>query len=307
MPTLNITASRFRSAFSHLRGIYAPNLTRKKCIKFAQVVGNSHFSRAYGRTATALALASYRAMAVRCVLDFTQSQVRCSDDYAALESSEKINLSYWIGMTFAAIAADELLGVSRLTHALRQHGLVKANKKAKSLADLVGQDAQGNWHVIEAKGRQTVPSPADRRAWKQQARTVRSINGTAVSTRSYCVGLIDDPCQILMVDPPPRRRNPLALSIDPDELGNGYYEPFREFLQGDVRIVKRGNNAFVLRVIAFDPIDHDYIYVGLDERLLLKTRRSRSLPGRGTEFEDEGLYVGTDGVAIASSSGPCNL
>lgn len=307
MPHLDITASHFRLGYSHVNGVHTPNVSRKKCVKCAQVVGNAHFSRAYGRTATALALAAYRAIAVRCVLDFSQQQVRRVNEYVALESSEKINLSYWIGMTFAAIAADELLGVSRLTHALRQNGLVKANKKSKSLADLVGKDAQGNWHVIEAKGRQTAPSPADQRHWKQQARTVRSINGTAVSTRSYCVGLIDDPCQVMMVDPPARRRDPLDLSIDPDEFGNGYYEPFRRFLKGDVRIVKRGKRTFVLRVITFDPIDHDYIYVGLEEHLLSKMRSSRQLTSRVKEFEDEGLYVGTDGVAIASSSGPCNL
>jgi len=307
MPTLSMTAKGFKAPFNIHNGTSNRNITQKQCIKFAVAVGNSHFSRAFGRTATALALASYRAAAIRCVLDFGHNTLRIRAEYSQLESTEKINLSYWIGMTFTAIAADRILGVPRLTHATRQSGLRKVNPRSRSLADLVGEDQQHRWHVFEAKGRQTTPSATHRKDWKAQARTVRSINNTNVSTRSYCVGLLATPCSFEMVDPPPRRRDPVDLKIDSDDLGLGYYRPFVEFLQTDVRTMTRNKRTVFVRPITFDPIDNMSIYIGLENRHFSAAERRAEIPFSVKEYEDDTLYIGKDGVAVATSKGPCDL
>ncbi len=243
-------------------------------------------------------------MAIRCVLDFGQPAIQRRDEYVQLESSEKINLSYWIGMTFAAIAAHEVLSVRRLTHAQRQSGLKKVNQKSKSLADLVGRDTKKRWHVIEAKGRQTPPDVPDRQDWKTQARTVRSINGTNVSTRSYCVGLIGVPCEIELVDPPSKMPNSQELKIDEYELGDGYYKPYREFVGRQHQLVKRAGRSFLVRVIAHDPISGDYIYVGLEESFMVSGQQDIV---DVEEFEDQLFYAGTDGIVIAAGKNPCKL
>ena len=178
MATIDLRVSGYGAPYAGFNGNSTPRLTRTKCIKFAQAVGISHYSTSFGRTPTALAMATYRAMPIRCVLDFGGAALVPYGQYSQLESTEKINLSYWIGMTFTAFAADQVLSVPRTIHALQGgHRIARANPKSKSLADLIGQDAALNWHIFEAKGRQTVPSAPDRAAWKAQATWVSASSG----------------------------------------------------------------------------------------------------------------------------------
>jgi hypothetical protein len=171
-----------------------------------------------------------------------------------------MNLAYWIGMTFTAFAADQVLSVPRTIHALQGgHRITRANPMSRSLADLIGQDAALNWHVFEAKGRQRVPTAPDRAAWKAQARTIATVNGVAVATTSYCVGLLTNPCRIDMVDPPPRRRQPIDLTLSPNMFRLEYYRPYIEFLRTGASTLNRQGRLFRVRPIAFDPIEGDYI------------------------------------------------
>lgn len=308
MPTLQLDVRGFKNAYLQLNGMRLSNISRLKCIKFATTVGNSHFSRAFGKSQAALALAAYRATAVRCVIDFSHASLRPIHQYTRLESTEKMNLSYWIGMTFAAIAADEVLGVPRTIHAFHMGRRIRrANPNSKSLADLVGQDASNAWHVFEAKGRQTSPSQQNMIDWKKQATTVHSVNNTRVATGSYCVGIIANPFRVELIDPPPRGSSPVDLTVKPDDLGRGYYQAYIEFLQADPRKMRRDNRAFIVRPIAYDPVEGEFIYVGLEDRYFFLSDSQTQFTFSVDEYEDKSLYVGTDGVAIATSPGPCDL
>lgn len=307
MPTLDIAVSNFKGAYATLNGIYSPNVSRLKCLKFATTVGTSHFSRAFGRTPTAVALAAYRAKAVECVIDFNNPSLRPLPEYSQLDPSEKTNLSYWIGMTFAAITADHVLDIPRTIHAYHLGRRIrKVKPKSPSLADLAGQDSVNDWHVFEAKGRQNAPSNASRNDWKAQARTVRSIDNSAVATRSYCVGLIANPFRVELVDPPPRRDEGVDVKLDPDDHGRGYYRPYIEFVRADPRKVLRDDRVFLVRPILYDPIKNGYVYLGLEDRYFFLDETT-PFEFKVTEYEDESMYAGTDGVVVIISSGPCDF
>lgn len=304
MGRLMIAASGFRGQLSPLNRHHRRTISAKKCIKFATTVGNSHFSRAFGRTVTALSLSVYRAMAIVCAIDFGHTSLQIRPEYSQLESTEKMNLSYWVGMTFTAISADALLDVPRLIHAQQHGGIRRANKKSRSLADLVGMDRQSNWHVFEAKGRQKPPTTQESRDWKTQARTVASINGSPVSTRNYCVCLLKNPISVNLVDPP-RKGKANHFSVDLSEIREGYYSPFVQFLKTNSVRVKRDGRTFTIRPIAYDPIDDAHIYVGLDDYYLQMSQNDTFDPPHVAEYEDDTFYTGSDGVAIATSSTPC--
>ena len=231
MATIDISVSKFSN--TSLNGSRTIQLSRQKCIKFAIGVGTSHYSASFRKTKTAVALASYRAMAVRCVFDFGSKgkPLEPYRDYRRLEATEKVNLSYWIGMTMAGVAVDEVLGVTKTTHASHMgRKITHSNPKTKSLADLVGFENK-RYHIIEAKGRQTKPSTILRNAWKTQAQTISKVNGVAVSTNSYSVGLIDSPVVIELEDPPANDPNGMDLKMSPESFGVGYYEPYIDFLR----------------------------------------------------------------------------
>ena len=301
MSKLSLTASNFSALYPGLNNTHTIEVSKRKALKFATTVGTAHYAAAFGRTQTALALASYRAQAIRCVMDFDQPVLQRFNEYSQLDSTEKSNLSYWIGMTIAAITADELLHVPRLTHASKLDGIVKRDPSSKSLADLVGPDTVGALHVIEAKGRQHKISPDDARRYKEQAQTIMSVRGVTVSTTSYSVAYLRQTITAILVDPPPQSGG-VDLKIDPDDFGKGYYQPFVEFLGRKPFKISRGGRNFLVRPISYDPIDREYVYVGLEDRFCFGETGGTVKP-----FDYPPLYVGSDGVVIYTSDTPCNL
>jgi hypothetical protein len=306
MPTVTLQVNGFGAAYAKHNGTATPPLSRLNCIRHATTVGISHYSPSFQRTPTAVWLSAYRAVAIRCVLDFSQASLTRHQAYPQLESTEKMNLSYWIGMTFAAFAADQVLGVPRTIHASQGagHRIQKANPKSGSLADLIGQDAAQAWHVIEAKGRQTPPSTPARTAWKAQARTIGSINGAAIATQSYCVGLLSMPCCIEFIDPlPPSGRPPMDLKVDRAKFELEYYRPFIEFLQAGARTIRRDGRSFHVRPIAYDPIDQQTLSIGLEHAYMILQRPRARFRFHVPEIDDEVFYCGTNGIVVHASDG----
>lgn len=308
MPIVNASISDFTGAYAHLNGNTTVQLSRRKCLKFATTVGLSNLRPAHPNGVVALALASYRAMAVKCCLDFSGHNVAVHGDFRSLETSEKANINYWIGMTGAAVAADSYLQVSRLVHATQFNGaaIQRANTTSKSLADLIGVDLNGGYHVIEAKGRGRGPTANERNAWKTQAQTIGMIGGAQPVTRSYCVAVINSQFRIDWNDPPEPPSWTLNLSSNEDAFDEGYYGPFRTFLDSDTsQKVERDGRDLLVRVIAFDPQEHEYVYLGLLSSFL-QTASSRQL-AEIQELDAEDTYVGRDGVAVITGKTPCEL
>ncbi len=307
MPTLEVRGRDFPVGFNHLNVSHSLHVSELKCLKFASTIGISHFSPAHQRSVTALSLAVYKALALKCAIDFSQPTLRLHAEYSHLESSEKTNLSFWLGMTFAAIAAAELLDVPRLIHATHQHGLIRANPNSRRLADLVGQDSQNRWHVVEAKARQRKATAKDRQDWKQQAQTVGSINGTAVSTQSYCFTQVQSRLESELVDPPGGDETNLKLKISSKEFSENYYQPFLEFLEPSSSTQTVGGRTARVRMIAYDPVASQYLHIGLDEEVHSCLTLTEQLPEVIESHEDNNMYIGTDGIAVMTSKGPCDF
>lgn len=305
MPSLPVAISSFNTPFSGLNGSKTANVSRLKCMKFATTVGVSHYTPTFGRTTTALALSAYRAMAIRCAIDFGYPQLRLRSEFRDLEGSEKSNISFWIGMTFAAITAADFLKVPRTIHAQKKHGLVKQNPRSKRLADLVGKDASSRWHVVEAKAIRRTPTASDLAKWKTQATSIASINGAPVATHSYCCTRTLVSLRTTLVDPPPSNDQTRNLRINDSDVGSGYYQPFLDFLRG-TEPTSIGNRRVRLRVVGVEPTSQEYLYLGLDENAALSAEGS-NVPGELPEYDDDNLYIGTDGVAVYTSKGPCDL
>lgn len=307
MPKIRVRGESFPAVFSRLNKQHKLEVSELKCLKFASTIGVSHFKPAYQQSVTALSLAVYKALALKCAIDFSKRQLRLHAGYSELESSEKANLSFWLGMTFATIAAAELLKVPRMIHATHQHGLIRENSGSRRLADLVGQDTKQRWHVIEAKARQRKASTEDRTDWKTQAQTVGSINGSAVTTQSYCFTQVQSPLESELVDPPGDDDNQLKLKIAPAEFSENYYQPYMEFLQPFSSIQTVDGRVARVRVIAYDPSAMRYLHIGLDEEVYSCVKSREQLSAVIKQHDGNNIYIGTDGVAVMSSKGPCDF
>ncbi len=139
-------------------------------------------------------------------LEDEYGQLRLADDYRHLDGSEKVAMSYWQGMVFAKLAAEEALGVRWLVHAdaLERRRMLTRTAGAKKRADMVGQDDQLNWHVIEAKGYSNAYTAEKLTKAKTQAGVVARINHQPPATTSASItSLWTSPIHVLLDDPPP--------------------------------------------------------------------------------------------------------
>jgi len=306
MPALNVTASGFSPPFTKLNVVHSIQVSKRRCMKFATSIGLPLLKAASPTSGHAVALANYKAMAIKCAIDFTGTSLTRPSAYKQMDQTEKANISYWTGMTFSALIADELLNVTRLVHAsaFDRMRLARVNPKSRRLADLVGQDSSGDWHVVEAKARQDNPSDEKRISWKNQATTVSTIDGIRPVTCSYSLACIGDTYSAELVDPPAEEQFwPISINFEQNAIVIGYYKPIVDWLSERSTTIERQGIPLVMRLAGFDPADNEFIFLGLVENVL-KAVRHNELTERLNSVDLEDAYIGTDGIAVITSHNP---
>jgi hypothetical protein len=298
MPDLEIRVGGFIGAFAKLNRTRTVGVSKNRLRKFAITVGLPVHAVAAPSARHAMMFAAYKAQAIKCAVDFSKPTLGHHKEYTHLDPSEKANLSYWTGMTLAALTAEEVLGVPRLIHAAAfgRARLVNANVNSRSLADLIGADAVGHWHVVEAKARQSLPSDAVRDRWKGQATTIATVDGTTPATASYAFTWVDPTYRVELIDPPGGSASGVELTLQPNAVLRGYYGPLLETL-GDVRPRDAAGLDVVAAVVAFDAVDREDVLVGMTASALERVRAGElPPPTQAREFENG--YVGSDGIVV---------
>lgn len=293
MPGLLVQVRDFASGPSNeTTGI---TISKRRFLKFAVSTGSPIYAATIGGSRLPVAFASYKALAAKSSIDFTRADLELAVGYRNLEPTEKANLSYWTGMTFASLLADHFLKIPRLLHASSYAGLVRRDPSSKVLADLIGQDPTGGWHVLEAKARESVRTKG-RDAWKRQAMSIASINANSPVTQSYALARIGRVLRAELVDPSSDDTHGIELELSEAEFLDTYYRPIRRWVSEGTRITREGHEMRV-RLAAFDAADSEFVWIGL-----AASRISQELEGQaGGDLEFEDVYLGTDGIVVATS------
>ncbi len=233
-----------------------------------------------------------------------------------LDATEKANISFWTGMTFAALVSEHCLRVPSVWHvaSMIRSGRATLTPGTRVVADLLGQDHHGDWHVIEAKARQGSVSANDRASWKAQTGTIASVAGASPTTRSYCLTRVGDPYTVELVDPPESevvKGGELVLSAEQAVVD--FYYPDLFATDQDIGCGRRGTapcksigSPSAVRLAAFDPNTQLYWFAGLRSDALeaVRARRAPEPTFRRESFTIDDGYVRSDGIAIVSSPEP---
>ena len=310
MPTLNTSAFAFTGTLASINGARALNISKRRLMKFAVSVGLPILRVGAPSSQHAVALASYKALAMKCAIDFSRATLGLPAGYRQLDATEKVNISFWSGMVLAALVADEYIKTSRLLHAAsfkKAQYLTITAGSGRRLADFVGQDQTGNWHVVEAKARQNSPSPNQESEWKQQAQTVASVQGVVPMSRSYALTNVGSNYSVNLVDPNPSDTIQRSLTFRDLSVAiiQGYYGSLYEWLSNtDATItVQRGQQEIVTRLAGYEPSEREYLFLGLTKYTMESLQRNQ-IPERVVAQEFADTYLGSDGIAITTSPTP---
>ena len=190
---MQVKFSGFNRNQRELSGTREITITLEELIHASVTVGAPTLQAAIPNSRQALAFAFHKMFAMATIVEFDETgRISNSDTYYKLDQSEKVVLSYYMGMAMAKIIADRFLQVRWPVHARAMKDadrLTISPRRSRSLPDLIGQDSAGEWHVIEAKGYQKDPGKTKRSQWKKQAKKVRSIDTIPPVTKSYCLTL----------------------------------------------------------------------------------------------------------------------
>lgn len=229
--------------------------------------------------------------------------------YDSLDSTEKGAVSYFVGMAMAKLIAWRFLGVVWLVHLekMRRHRVVRL--MGSSRPDLIGAMWNGNWVVVEAKGRTNGYSLDAIAKAKNQTRQVKEISGTPPALKVATESFFDHGALSLhCADPEDYDPGAVSFDIEPAAYLQTYYEPFLALAeQGDLTKVEVGQRKYICC-----PDPQSGVTIGLDE-FVYRLARERQLsfetlarvakeqvgapPVEGAEFQafPDGVIVGVDG------------
>lgn len=238
-------------------------------------------------------------------LDFSGNDLSIRGGYDTLDQSEKTGCSYATGMTAAKVIASELLDTPHLTHATAleaTHTLKRKDPKSKSLADLIGNSRSGDWHILEAKGRQSYSS-TEEDEWKAQATTVSHVNGIAVASNAYAVTHVVSPVAAKVVDPEGEGESIEVLVEGENSFGTVYYQGIYDLLSVSIPLgVSIGGQNCVVTPVGLDSDSDRVLLVGVEESLLDPLVRQR-MPSFES-VEETYSYLGSDGIVVTSRRVP---
>jgi hypothetical protein len=219
--------------------------------------------------------------------------------YRALDPSEKGAISYFLGLTTSKLFAHRCLQVPWLLHLdVYRSQLQAVLQPGRSKPDLVGQDCNGEWIVVESKGRTHELEESALAKAKAQARRVRSISG---SSPKYKLGIQayfeSSQLSLSVVDPDENDDDRVDLPITVEMITAEYYQPFRNWIdeRDHIKTVKIAGRSYLVRAVPqFD------FAVGLDSSLYrgpsTETASNAEEIFEGQPPHDQ--FTGRDGVLV---------
>jgi len=155
-----------------------------------------------------------------------------SSAYVGLDPSEKSAISYFLGLTMTKVFCARILTIPWLMHLDVYREILQPElRNTRSRPDLIGKNNQGEWVVLESKGR---TNGFDRRALqraKEQAQQVQTISGEIPTLRIGLQVHFERGILHLEVDDPnPKKGQEFEIPIPNEKFFDGYYRPFRKWL-----------------------------------------------------------------------------
>lgn len=300
MPTISYTARNFPPQYGNaLAGHYDLPITWPELVWAGISVGRAellHLMRfgPYSRFEIV-----YRAALIFANLkERPDGRVVRSEAYDGLDPSEKGAVSYFLGLTIAKLVADRLLSIPWLMHLdVYRQDLQPLLLPGDTRPDLVGQTTAGDWVAIEAKGRTNERDAKALERAKEQVEALITVSGVAPTLRVALQAHFENGVLNCTLDDPEEKKSKrrLDIPISRPKLFEGYYRPFREWLNEAPNTRRQTVRGRRFRVADLRDID---LSVGLDEALLAQDPLAAAGDAEREHIAEERRAVGRDGVLV---------
>jgi len=161
-----------------------------------------------------------------------------TDLYKDMDPTEKVFISFSLGMMVSKLFSEKLLNVPWLEHVSNFSGTLKIYGKTKSRPDLIGRNKRGEYVIVEAKGRTNTFDSAAQLKAKSQSKVIASIGGMKpilkVASQSYFKNFL----KVCFEDPEGIDEQSIDLEISEDDFFRSYYGQFSSLTENDLSLLK---------------------------------------------------------------------
>lgn len=219
-----------------------------------------------------------------------------------LEKTEKMTVSYQLGMGLTKAVTEKLLNIPWLIHLGHYHGNVEYRRTGHNLSklilyhsrnyfrkpDLIGFDSEALPHVFEAKGLSTQYDKGAIQDAIDQVSQVHSINGIRPETRvACCFNLSSHPITAQIVDPNEKLRKGIKFEINITEMFNNYYSMFLfDDSWVETKIIQLFDRKFKIRAIGAPNI-----YIGIDNEIYNMVKESSFLNQYPKWYKNNKIFI----------------
>lgn len=304
MPTLKYWTHNFpSSAPTSLLHRGRLTLTWKDLVWAAITVGKPGGSYLFTHGWHSLSDIISRTHAIYANLRTSKGGLVKSSLYDASDPTEKGATSYFIGMLIAKLACDRLLGTPFLFHFSMTGPMgIPVRMRGTLEPDLVGLLRNGNWIVVEAKGRTHGKDAHALIKAKKQTQAIRSISGSKPVYRIASQTYFNPDMRLILDDPVPEDRDLIDVEIDMAATYRRYYSAAFEATKNSSDVRSVGAHKY-----AFASVPGTGLEIGLSTNLraLFESDRTQSLLPHATktaypvsDYESTRTYG--DGIAITT-------
>jgi hypothetical protein len=255
-------------------------------------------------------------------VDTNRRSLTLSNTFKGLQQSEKVTVSYHLGMGLAMASASNLMNVPWLVHLDSIPGVVlgslngqvptkfqlHSTRKTAREPDLIGFDNQRNAHVFEGKGYSNGINTSELQHAIDQVSQVVTINGVAPATRTVMFSdLSPSPFLITIIDPDDDESIGYQMTVNFNSFLRTHYSVFAETnIWSNATLFSVGDNLFR----AF-PIGKPNYFFGIASRILDQlpnifsstiTDRFTTLEAINPEILGDTLAIGQDGTILFDTS-----
>ncbi|MBA4159954.1 MAG: hypothetical protein H0X65_21170 [Gemmatimonadetes bacterium] len=237
-------------------------------LRAAITVGRRNAQAVFAHGQHSVFEANYRAYMVKANLTEDQNaELVRTRAYQDLDPTEKGAVSYFLSMGLVKLLCEHFFGVPWLVHLDNFDRDLDPPLGRGSRPDLIGQDANGEWVVVEVKGRSNDLPTALLGDGKLQCTMVQRVEGRIPLLR--IVGGVyfkEHKVQTIFRDPDRKEARPSDLKINRARLLREYYTPLLDAVERgeDTKVEVHADRRY--RVARFPSLDFE---LGVDEDVAL--------------------------------------
>lgn len=166
------------------------------------------------------------------------NQLEKSDVYLEMDPTEKVFVSFSLGMVMSKLFALKLLGIPWLEHVANVNSSISTKTTTKSRPDLIGLNVRKEFVIFEAKGRTNNFNNAAQVTAKGQTKVIHKIGAVQPVLRVACQSYFKNTLEVFIEDPEEIQEEPIDIKVVEHDYFKSYYSIFQKLTEEDLSQLK---------------------------------------------------------------------